>query len=174
VIDDSNATSLLLSNKLDPGRQDKNPLSGMVVRNQPTDIGRLVSANFDDRVELLGVTMPEHVARGSTFEVSLFFKVLQPVGRNWKIFVHFDGGGLRFQGDHDPTRGRCGTSFWQAGDYIIDTFEVKAGDVTYPKTAYSAWVGFFVGSSGNWTNMTVKSGNPDSNNRVPIGTIEVD
>jgi hypothetical protein len=117
--------------------------------------------------------MPARVERGESFKMTIYFKVLAPVGGNWKIFAHFDTGGMRFQGDHDPIRGRCGTSFWQAGDYVIDTFWVTAGDSSYPKNNYVARIGLFQGSHGNWRNMKVKKGNADDNDRVSVGNIQL-
>ena len=175
VLDDSHARFLLLSNKLkdDKGEKDRNPLATAILREEPTDIETPVSANFDNKIELIGVDMPRSVGRGDSFTMKLYFKVLKPIGGSWKLFIHFDGGSLRFQGDHDPINGRCGTTFWQEGDYIVDTFEVEAGDMTYAKTDYRAWIGFFYGSSGNWKNMPVVSAEKDDNNRVPVGVIQV-
>ena len=173
VLDDSHARFLLMSNQLKNGERDHNPLARSILRSEPDNIARAVAANYDDKVELIGVNMPERVGRGDSFTMTLFFKVLKPVGGNWKIFVHFDGGGLRFQGDHKPINDRCGTGFWQPGDYIVDTFTVEAGDVTYAKTDYTARVGFFMGSHGNWKNMPVVKGEHDNNDRVPVGLLRV-
>ncbi len=173
VLDDSHARFLLLSNQLKPGERDRNPLVHSILRKPPTNIDRALDVNFDNKIQLIGVNMPRRVGRGDSFEMTLFFKVLKPVGGTWKIFVHFDGGGLRFQADHDPINGRCGTGFWQPGDYIVDRFTVEAGDMTYAKTAYTARVGFFVGSHGNWRNMKVVEGEHDSNDRVTVGSIRL-
>jgi len=173
VLDDSHARFLLLSNELKPGERDRNPLARSILREPPTDIDHPLNVNFDNKIELIGVNMPRRVGRGDTFQMTLFFKVLKPVGGTWKIFAHFDGGGLRFQGDHEPIHGRCGTGFWQPGDYIVDRFTVEAGDVTYAKTTYTARVGFFVGSHGNWRNMKVVEGEHTDDDRVPVGTIRV-
>jgi 4-amino-4-deoxy-L-arabinose transferase-like glycosyltransferase len=175
VLDDSHARFLLMSNVLkdDKGEKDKNPLARAILREEPKDIKTRVSANFDNKIELIGVDMPRKVGRGDSFTMKLYFKVLKPIGGSWKMFVHFDGGGLRFQGDHDPINGRCGTTFWQKGDYIVDTFQVEAGDMTYSKTDYRAWIGFFYGSGGNWKNMPVVSKDHDDNNRVPVGVVSV-
>ena len=173
VLDDSHARFLLLSNKLGSGEKDRNPLARSILRQPPTDIQKPMKVNFDNKIELIGVNMPRRVDRGSTFTMTLFFKVLKPVGGSWKIFVHFDGGGLRFQGDHSPINGRCGTSFWQPGDYIVDRFTVEAGDLTYAKTAYTARIGFFVGSHGNWKNMKVIEGEHGEDDRVPVGVLQV-
>jgi hypothetical protein len=175
VLDTTHAKLMLLSNRLPDGWEtDDNPLKTSIVREPPTDIRFPLSVNFDDEIELIGATYPARVDRGSSFELVLYYKVLAKPKRNWQIFVHFDGGGHRpFQGDHWPLDNTCGTSYWQPGDYVIDRFEVTAGDVATAKREYQLWAGFFVGSSGNWTNMTVKSAEKDDNNRAPIGTIIV-
>jgi 4-amino-4-deoxy-L-arabinose transferase-like glycosyltransferase len=182
VLDNSHAKFLLLSNKLEPGETDRNPLAQAIVREPPANIRKPMRVNFDDRVELIGVDMPASVERGETFRMTLYFRVLRPLTTAWKLFLHFDGGSMRFQGDHDPIEGRCATTYWQPGDYIIDSVEVEAGNVTYAKTDYTVLVGFFRGSHGSWTNMTVKSaedgtGKPaavDPNHRVNIGSLRVE
>lgn len=187
VVDDSNADKIMLSNRMwnsaapPPAKLhalmraflDRNPLSRAIVRQRPDDIKHAVSANFDDQIELIGVDLPDAVDRGDSFEVTLYYKVLKPLTRNWQVFVHFDGGGVRFQGDHYPVNNRCGTNHWQPGDFIVDRFTVDAGGVTNPKTNYTVWTGFFVGSAGNWENMKAVSGDPDNNNRVRVGTIQL-
>jgi hypothetical protein len=179
VLDDTNARTLLLSNKLDNGASDKNPLARAILRAEPTtDIKTRPESKivFDDRIELIGWTMPARVGKGDDFYVTLFFKVLEPVGGAWKIFAHFDSqaGGPRFQGDHDPINNRCQTSFWQKGDYIVDTFKVEAGDMSSLTGAYNVWIGFFVGSSGNYKNMKVVAAPPggkDDVDRVKLSTL---
>jgi len=174
VLDDSNASFLLIANQLPDGASDRNRLARTILRDRPPAVGDKVIASYDDKIELVGVDMPRQVSRGSSFQMTLYFRVVHPVGGSWKLFVHFDGGGLRFQGDHDPVETvRCGTNFWQEGDYIVDRFTVTAGDVSYEKTAYTARVGFFQGASGNWKNMKVIVGPKDDNDRVPVGTIMV-
>jgi hypothetical protein len=175
VLDDRNVQFLLFSNKLGPGEVDQNPLARAIRRTPPAQIRHKLSVNFDDQIELIGVDMPQRVGRGDKFEMTLYYKVLKSVSRPWKIFVHLNAPGApaNINGDHAPIRGRCSMSYFQPGDYIVDTFEVKAGDMSFPKSNYRVFTGFFVGSSGNYTNMKALSGNPDENNRVPIGTIQV-
>jgi hypothetical protein len=175
VVDDSNDQFLLLSNQLGEGERDHNPLADAIVRTPPADLGAPLSFEFEDTIRLLGVRMPAEVERGDSFEVTLIFEVLKPITRNWKIFVHFDSGSSRFQGDHAPIRERCGTSFFQPGDVVVDRFTVKAGSMVdgTPKTTYQVFTGFFVGSNPNYTNMKVSKGEADDNNRVKIGTIRL-
>ena len=129
-----------------------------------------MSAVYDDAIELIGVKLPPAVGRGDSFEMTLFYKVKKPIGGAWKVFAHFDGG-QRFNGDHDPIRGRCATSYWQPGDYIVDRFSVNAGNLSFAKGAYTVYVGFFTGANPNWRNMPVTVGDKDANNRVKIGRL---
>ncbi len=176
VLDDSNARFLLLSNRVDGG-VDHNPLSKAILRTEPTDIKTRFSATYDDKIELIGYTVPRSVEGRSKFQMTLYFKVLKAVPGAWKIFVHFDGRGMRFQGDHAPIRERCATSYWQEGDYIVDTFEVEAGDITFEPGNYQIRVGFFTGTNPNWKNMKVTSAPPgakDDADRVLLGTVKLD
>jgi hypothetical protein len=177
VIDDRNQRSWLLSNKVD-GTTDKNPLAATIVHSEPKNIpirpkGRIV---FDNRVELLGWNMPKNVARGDKFDVTMFYKVLQPVGGAWTVLFHFDGS-LRFNGDHPPIDGLCQTSTWQKDDYIIDTHTVIAGGGAFAPGKYEVWTGFFTGSAPNWKNMPVSEAPGDMRDtvdRVKITTITLD
>ena len=163
VLDDSNARSLLVSNNV-AGATDHNPLATAVLRAEPSNItnrplGKII---YDNRIEIIGWNIPPVVNRGSTFTVTLFYKVLQPIPGSYKVFFHIDGSGLRFNGDHEPIGGRCATSYWKVGDYIADTFRIEAGGATFPPGTYDVWVGFFTGSSPNWRNMTVSNAPADS------------
>jgi len=177
VLDDRNTRSLLLSNKV-AGTTDKNPLRTAILHEEPKQIpvrpkGRIV---FDGRIELLGWSMPKRVSRGDKFTVTMFYKVLQPVPGNWRVLFHFDGA-LRFNGDHEPIKGRCQTSTWQPGDYIIDTHVVTAGAGAFTPGPYEVWTGFFTGSNPNWKNMTVSEAPGDLRvdaDRVKITTIALD
>ncbi|HEY5924985.1 MAG TPA: glycosyltransferase family 39 protein [Kofleriaceae bacterium] len=177
VLDDRNLRSLLLSNRID-GSVDKNPLRTAILHEEPKQIpvrpkGRIV---FDNRIELLGWSIPKRVSRGDKFVVTTFYKVLQPVPGNWRVLFHFDGP-IRFNGDHEPIKGRCQTSTWQPGDFIIDSHTVTAGGGALTPGPYEVWTGFFTGSNPNWKNMTVSEAPGDirdTADRVKIMTIKLD
>lgn len=176
VIDDENTRTLLLSNRLDPGHADKNPLATAIVREPPAGVEQVPFATYDNQIELVGVKMPAAVSRNADFEMTLIYRVKAPIGGAWQVFVHFDKGALRFNGDHWPIRQRCQTSMWQTGDYIVDRFTVNAGDPGFPRDTFDVWTGFFTGSNPNWRNMPVSSardGTKDAVNRVKIGTIRL-
>lgn len=179
VLDDRNTRSLLLSNRVD-GTTDKNPLRTAILHEEPKNIpsrpkGRVV---FDNRIELLGWSLPKRVSGGEMFEVTLFYKVLQPVGGNWRVLMHFDGrGGRAFNGDHEPIKGRCQTATWQPGDYIVDRVTLRGKRGAAPAGTYDVWTGFFTGSNPNWRNMPVSEAPADMRDnadRVKITTIILD
>ena len=179
VLDDRNERSLLLTNRLD-GAVDQNPLRTAIVHEEPRDIAVRPPSKviWDGRIQLLGWDIPKRVHRGERFEVRLYYKILQPVGGTWKTLLHIDGpGGRAGIGDHDPIAGRCPTSTWQLGDYIIDKFTTSAGSGAFPAAVYEIWTGFFTGSNPNWRNMPISEapGNMRDNvDRVKITTIALD
>ncbi|MCX5744428.1 MAG: glycosyltransferase family 39 protein, partial [Proteobacteria bacterium] len=143
VLDDRNVRSVLLSNRVD-GATDRNPLAETILHAEPKAelIPQRPKAKvvWDNKIQLLGWNIPKSVPRGTKFDVTLYYKILAPVGGAWTSLMHFDGP-TRFNGDHKPINDRCPTSTWQPGDYIIDTFTVTAGGATFPKTNYELWIG---------------------------------
>jgi hypothetical protein len=177
VVDDRNTRSLLLSNRVD-GTTDKNPLRTAILHSEPKQITKRPKAPivFDNKIELLGWDMPARVSRGDKFTVRMYYKIRQAVGGNWRVLFHFDGA-LRFNGDHEPIKGRCQTSTWQPGDFIVDTHTVTAGAGAFTPGPYEVWTGFFTGSAPNWKNMTVSEAPADQRDtadRVKITTIMLD
>jgi hypothetical protein len=161
VVDDRNTRNLLFSNSA-AGTTDKNPLRNMIVHHEPKGItsrpkGKVV---WDNRIELLGWDLPKTVQRGAAFEVTVYYKILQPVTQNWTALMHIDGA-IRIGGDHPPIEDRCKTSTWQAGDFIIDRTTVVAGGAGHPLGTYVVWIGFFTGTAPNFKNMTVSAAPPD-------------
>ena len=72
------------------------------------------------------------------------------------------------------SNGRCPTSTWQLGDYIIDRFTTSAGAGAFPSGTYDVWIGFFTGSAPNWRNMQlseVPGDIRDNADRVKITSI---
>jgi hypothetical protein len=180
VVDDRNLRSLLLSNRVD-GTTDKNPLRTAIVHEEPKSIRARpkTPVTWDNKIELLGWDIPRSVVRGAPFEVTVYYKILQPVNGNWKALMHIDGpSGRAGNGDHDPINGRCPTSTWQPGDYIIDRFTTRVGGV-FPSGMYDVWIGFFTGQNPNWRNMPVtlpekRSDMRDNADRVKITAIGLD
>lgn len=175
VLDDRNPRSLLLTNKL-AGARDVNPLREMIVHGEPAGIATRPPSKIvlDGKLELVGWTLPATAERGRSITMTTYWKVLAPVGGNWKMFVHVDQGAVRIGGDHPPIKDRCPTSNWQAGDYIIDRHMFAAGSGGHPLGPYAVWIGMFTGSMPSFRNMDVSTAPQelrDPNQRVKIGTL---
>ncbi|MCG3172566.1 MAG: hypothetical protein GMKNLPBB_00720 [Myxococcota bacterium] len=65
--------------------------------------------------------MREHFAPTERVDVILYYRVLQPVGVDYKIFVHMDGS-TRMIKDHFPADGKYPTDMWRKGELVADRF----------------------------------------------------
>jgi hypothetical protein len=133
-----------------------------------------VGAEWGERIELVGVDVtPDPVPRGGQVTVTAYYRVLDEVADDWKIFVHVDDegkGGVRVNADHWPAEDRFRTAGWRKGDVVKDTYKV-----TVPATAadrLELWTGFYqdndrldVSSAGR--------GLHDGQNRVRIAILTV-
>jgi hypothetical protein len=175
VVDVSSSRFYLLSSCLQPGERDRNPLRNYVDPTPPNPPPRrVVHANWENKVELLGVDLPDTVSRltDGKFAITLYFHVKDKLPAGYKVFIHFDGPGNRFNGDHVPADGRFPTQFWSPGDYISDRFVVPVPLMTTPAGTYTIWAGFFLGDN----RLKLESGSaaePNGTNRVPLGTMIV-
>lgn len=171
VIDDSNSKFLMLSNQLG-GEADKNPLRRFVV---PADKGlakqpeHTVNANFENKVELIGYDLPSEIERGKPFKWRAYYRVNQAIPGAYKIFLHFDGPGTRFNGDHVPLEGKFATNYWVPGNFIIDEYTVTPDKATQPSGQYTIFTGFWLGDQ----RLKVVAGAQDGDNRVKVGSVRI-
>lgn len=111
-------------------------------------------ANFGDAIELQNVVInPSRGVAGMPVRVTLNFKVLQKIDKDYFIFVHVedvDGRVDRLNVDHPP-RAKP-TSQWQPGEMVQDTFDIPIPP-NMPVRGLSLLLGFW---------------EPQSNQRLPI------
>lgn len=170
VVDDSNVQFLLLTSSLLPGETDLNPLRRLI-SEQPPKPQHVVNATFDGRIELIGYDLPAEITRGDEFTVRLYFRVLQPLTSSFKIFVHFDGAGARWNADHLPLDGKFPTNFWAAGRYITDEHRVTTSRLGQAAGYYQLFTGLWPGGDG--ARLRVTAGDHEPDNRVRLGAIKV-
>lgn len=170
MVDDSNAQYVLLSNRLLPGEQDLNPLRRLV-SSVPPQPRVPVHVTFDERIELVGYDAPPEINRGEELVIRLYYRVLAPVPMNYRVFLHFDGPGARFNGDHTPVGGKFQTTYWSPGTYITDEHRMPIGRMSQAPGYYQIFTGFWPGGDGQ--RMTVTSGPHEPDQRVRIGAIRV-
>ena len=171
VIDDANSKFLMLSNQLG-GDADKNPLRRFVIpiaQGLPKQPDKQINASFEGKVDLVGYDLPQELERGKPFKFTAYYKVNQPVGGAYKIFLHFDGPGTRFNGDHVPLDGKFATNYWVPGHYIVDEFMITPDRATQPSGTYTVYMGFWLGDQ----RLKVTAGTQDGENRVRVGVVRV-
>jgi 4-amino-4-deoxy-L-arabinose transferase-like glycosyltransferase len=169
VLDDRNSQYLIISNRLGGAcAQDLNPLRRFVL-SKPPKPRKVVKANFENKVELIGYDVADAVSRGGKFKITLYFHVLARMPAGYKIFIHFDQPANRFHGDHDPLDGKLPTQYWLPGDYIVDPHDVEIPLITTPSGPYTMYMGFWLGEG----RLKVIQGPNDGVNRVQLGTLRV-
>ena len=48
----------------------------------------------------------------------LYFRVTGPISIQWKSFIHIDGQGRRFNGDHEVLDAKIPMNLWNVGDIV--------------------------------------------------------
>jgi hypothetical protein len=96
----------------------------------PTDLTNAVNADLGGKVVYLGNVAPTGpVAPGQKVTVKHYWKVVEPPGKDWRVFSHLRGDGSDFQNvDQTDMRTGHGPATWQAGEIIedIQDFSIKA------------------------------------------------
>ena len=171
VADARSARLLLVAARPIEGRPNQSLIAHAILDDVPAP-QHIVGANYDDRIELVGYDLElpggNTVGAGERFRVTWYWRVLGEAPSGYQVFVHIDGFGLRFNGDHAPVGGQYPTKLWEKGDVIADTQELTI-PATYRSGNYVIYVGLFSGS----TRLEVKSGPNDGVNRVRAGTLAV-
>lgn len=105
-----------------------------------------VEANLDGKIALEGFSLsPGIVAPGETILVTLYWRSIAPVTRDYTVFTHLvDPTGVpQAQTDGQPGGGANPTSAWQPGDTIIDNYAILLPDPLQPGV-YTVRVGMYL------------------------------
>ncbi|MEE2757563.1 MAG: hypothetical protein VYA30_12985 [Myxococcota bacterium] len=168
VLDDRGSRYFLVSNKIDDGVIDKNPITNALIDELPDGVTK-VNINFEDKIELVGWKVePKQPKSGSPAELHMFWKSKAKTQSTWKVFVHIDAPGQRIHGDHDPVAGLFPTRNWKKGDLIRDIHKINI-----KRTITPARFTFYAGLYRSSTRMKIKSGPSDKQNRARLGSIQV-
>ncbi len=161
-----------------PSCEDTNASQvGQVLHDVPGSISNRPSARvaWEESLALAGWDLPARIRVGEPFQITLFYKVLKPLDRSWKIFIHIESPTTRINADHDPLGGRCPTSTWKPGDVIVDRAPLRI-DPSFDTGKYDVWIGFFGGVAPNWRNLSLSDAPAtmrDEHQRLRLTSIEV-
>lgn len=168
VLDDRSYRFLLISNQLQDGETDYNPITRALISELPKGVTK-TNHVFDDRIELVGWKLdPPRPRPGAELTISLFWRAKKRISGRWKVFVHIDAPGQRIHGDHDPVEGMFPTDNWKPGDLVRDDHRVIVKR-TVARNNYTFYVGLFRGR----TRMPITVGDKDRDNRAKIGRVRV-
>lgn len=173
VLARATAETLLVSDRLLPGEQNENPLMALLPSEKPSPQYPL-TAEFEGKLRLLGWAILDseglpasEVTIGKPHQFVLCYEVLGRITRDWRTFIHIDGGNTRFNGDHATLDEQYPFRLWNPGDYIVDTHAIEL-DSTHPPGVYQAYFGLFSGKE----RFKVTSGN-HLENRIHGGPVRV-
>jgi hypothetical protein len=123
-----------------------NEVKSNILEEAPTPKYK-VGARFDDKIELVGFDVSEPIEAGKPATFTWYWKVLDEVDKNWKIFVHFDSTvkPLRQNLDHVPIDGMYPTSRWKKGQVIKDVQTVTMRN-DMPAGPAVPYIGFWRGT----------------------------
>lgn len=132
---------------------DRSPCDGANAHDVPPILTKPAArVVWDDRIELVGWSVPTPVRAGTPIDVTYVFRALQPISRDWTVFAHFDAT-RRVSADHDPALGWCPTKLWTAGETIVDRSTVRFDQ----PGRYSLTIGFFTGKAPSWENLPLST-----------------
>ncbi|HOT09713.1 MAG TPA: hypothetical protein PK710_08080, partial [Polyangiaceae bacterium] len=109
----------------------------------------------------------DSVIAGRKYRLRLYYEVIGRVGRDWECFIHIDGHGRRFNGDHLPMDKKYPMTLWQVGDVLVDDYPIQL-EPNFTPGGYGLYYGFFVGN----TRLKVTRGK-HNDDRIEGGTIQV-
>lgn len=150
------------------------------VLKAPPKMGHPTEINFDNKIVLLGYDIKGEPKAGASFDVTMYFRVDQPLHGDWKIFLHFEAPGKRRQPfDHYGVGELYPVAQWKKGEIIRDTVTV-AVPRDWPNGKTQLLLGFF--DWGAWskagqnrrlslTGASKAKGTPDD--RALLATLDV-
>ena len=173
IADARSSDMLLASNRRVRGIKDENPYNDILPDHNPSP-QQVLDADLGGQIDVLGwelVTDDDkpiaELRVGYKYELRLYYKVISRPTLDWETFVHIDGYGRRFNGDHETTQGRYPMTNWRPGDLVVDTQSIVL-DPGFSHGNYELYFGMFKGSR----RLEVRSGRHDEN-RLIAGTLRV-
>jgi len=147
------------------------PLLKRSVSFSPFEIPRRIEANLGDAIQLLGYDVrPKQPRKGQKLKVTLFFKSLERLPGNHRLFVHVRWPGTKKSSnvDHHPVEGAYPIRFWRPGQYIRDEFTARP-----PRKRRSGHVTINVGVYEGRKRLKVVGDVPVKRNSILLTKIEI-
>jgi len=173
VLDARSSEILLVSNRLKPNEQNKNPFESWILTEAPRP-SRAVDGNFGGQLDALGwdvQTLDGKIAptveAGKPYNFVIYYRVVASISGNWETFIHIDGFQRRFNGDHKTLDGKYPFHLWRVGDYIADIYQFTL-EPNFTPGRYRVFYGLFMGGR----RLEVKRGRHNED-RLDAGSLDV-
>ena len=145
--------------RLPPRGTDGSPLSLVLldrirvvpVVSSTTTPPQRVNAHLEGRVELVGYALSETPAADSRLmTVTLYWKALAPLEDDYTVFVHLapPGAPPTAQSDSQPRGGSYPTSYWDAGEVVVDEHVLQIPE-DIPPGEYQLLTGMYLLETGD-------------------------
>jgi 4-amino-4-deoxy-L-arabinose transferase-like glycosyltransferase len=174
ILDAASSEVLLAVNELAPGEHNDNPLDAWISSERPTP-ERPLDVDLSGQLRCIGwaLTDPEgrqvaQVRTGRRYDFRIYWEVLDTLSSNWRTFIHIDGKGRRFNGDHDTLEGKYPFKYWQKGDFLTDVYHFEL-EPHFAGATYQVYFGLFVGDR----RLSVRTGK-HTEDRIIAGSLVVD
>lgn len=168
----SSEVSLSVS-ELRQGEKSSNPLDAWVSYVKPEPQHPL-NVKLKSQLQCLGWSLVtasgkpvSKVRTGRDYRFQIHWKVLAPIHKTWKAFIHIDSGKRRYNGDHDVLGGKYPMRYWNVGDYITDEHLLRFKP-HFSGSDYEVYFGLFSGSK----RLTVSEGD-HHDNRIEGGKVTI-
>jgi hypothetical protein len=155
-----------------PSEEDIKAAHENVLSQPPAKLQHPNDAQLEDKLLYLGCDVDvETVIPGKPFTMTHYWQVLNPVGDDWKVFVHLetpDSKKNHLNADHVPIGGKYPVSLWKKGEIIRDTHRLSVPQ-SWPGNEVDIYVGAWKGP----LRLKVTKGPHDSENRVVAAKLPV-
>ncbi len=136
-------------------------------------------ARLGSLAQLIGFDLDERALKpGETIHFTIYWQAVSPADVDYTVFTHLTGPGkgptgtkIWAQADGQPGGGSYPTSAWDAGEIILDRYEIPIAKDTPPGT-YQIEVGMYLLKTMQRLPVTGPSGEQPGD-RVVLGTISV-
>jgi len=129
-----------------------------------------LDANFADQITLLGYELgPVRQGRGPI--ITLYWQARTTVTADYTVFLHVldESGHLVGQGDAPPQAGRYPTSWWDAGEIVVDAHTIDLPADATPGI-YSIVVGWYSPQTGERLPLI----GPPAGDALELGSFQLD
>ena len=139
----------------------------------PAKIKFPVNADLEGKVTYLGLDIDtDKITPGKPFTLTHYWKVNEPVGNDWRVFVHLEAPGNKgshLNADHVPIGGKYPVASWKKGDIIRDIHKVSV-----PASWKAPAVEFYTGIWKGPLRLKITNGPHDAENRVKVASVPTD